>query len=154
MSSCTTIRQSSSTEKFKGMWRLDKFETLDSLTGNWNIDSARMGYTGYILYDGLGHMSVEQNPPGYSRFTINKSIDSLDKEDLKKVAKLYRSNYTYTGNYTIEGKTITHKRLSATNPKDWNTALKRDFEFRGDTLILTTQEKINGTKLRIRWIKV
>jgi len=99
-------------------------------------------------------MSVEQNPPGYSSFNINKSIDSLDKEELKKVAKLYRSNYTYTGNYTIEGTTITHKRLSATSPKDWNTVLKRDFEFKGDTLILTTQEKINGTLLRIRWIKV
>jgi len=99
-------------------------------------------------------MSVEQNPPGYSSFNINKSIDSLDKEDLKKVAKLYRSNYTYIGNYTIEGKTITHKRRSATSPKAWNTTLKRDFEFRGDTLILTTQEKLNGRILRIRWIKV
>ena len=153
ISGCKTAYQLSSTEKFRGMWKLYRFETLDSLSGKWSADTTRTGYSGYILYDGFGHMGVEQNPPGYKEFDVSKNIDSMDNRELKKIARLYWSNYVYFGNYTIENKTIDHKKLSATNPAEWGTSLKRDFEFKGDTLILITQEKINGHKLRIFWLK-
>ena len=152
ISSCK-MQYKSSSGKFRGMWKLDKFESLDNTTGKWNIDSIRVGYSGYILYDGQGHMGVQEFPPGYRDADMNKSIDSLSNTDLKKVTRLYKSNFVYFGEYSIDKETITHKRLSATNPKDWNTVLKRNFEFRGDTLLLTTQEIINGSRLRIRWIR-
>lgn len=151
--SCHTQHELTSAKKFRGMWKLDKFETLDSVTATWNIDTTRIGYTGYILYDGLGHIAVQQNPPGYKDADVNKNIGSMDNRELKKIAGFYRSNYAYFGGYTIENKTIAHKILSATNPKDWGKILKRDFKFSGDTLLLTTQEKVNGSILRIRWIK-
>lgn len=153
INSCKVPQAFTSAKKFRGMWKLDKFETLDAVTSKWNIDSTRIGYTGYILYDGLGHIAVQQNPPGYKDADVSRNIDSMDNRELKKIARLYRSNYVYFGGYTIENKTIVHKRLSATNPEDWNTILKRDFKFSGDTLLLTTQEKVNGSILRIRWIK-
>ncbi|MEO7488301.1 MAG: lipocalin-like domain-containing protein, partial [Ferruginibacter sp.] len=150
---CMVHSGQSSIKKFRGMWKLDQFQVQDSITKNWIPDPTRIGYSGYILYDGLGNMAVQQFPPGYHDFDPDKNIDSLDKEALKKVARLYRSNYTYIGRYEISKTMITHKRLSATNPKDWGTALQRDFNFSGDTLILTTVEKINGGGLRIRWVK-
>lgn len=144
-------------KKIRGMWKLDQFQVHDSITENWISDPARIGYSGYILYDGLGNMAVRQFPPWYHDFDTNsisgKSIDSLDKEGLKKVARLYHSNYAYIGNYEISKTTITHKKLAATEPKNWSTTVKRDFKFSGDTLILTTQDKINIARLRIRWVK-
>lgn len=139
------------------MWKLDQSQVQDSITGNWIPDPARIGYSGYILYDGLGNMAVQQFPPWYHDFDTDsfsgKNIDSLDKEAVKKVARLYRSTNAYIGNYEISKTTITHKLLAATNPKAWGTVLKRDFKFSGDTLILTTQEKVNGARRRIRWVK-
>ena len=154
INSCKTQHELSSANKFKGMWKLDRFETFDTLTNKWRIDTTRLGYEGFILYDGLGHMGVQQTPPGYKDYDVNKNIDSLNNNELKKLLRFYRSNYVYFSNYEIDKNTIEHKRLSATNPNDWGTVLKRDFEFIGDTLILTTHENINGSKLRIRWIKL
>jgi hypothetical protein len=33
-------------------------------------------------------------------------------------------------------------------------SLTRDFDFKGDTLVLTAHERITGQKLRLRWIKL
>ena len=125
-----------------------------TLTNKWKIDTTRLGYNGFILYDGLGHMAVQQTPPRYKDYDVNKNIDSLNNYELRKLVRLYRSNYVYFSNYEIDKNTIKHKRLSATNPNDWGTVLQRDFVFIGDTLILTTHENINGRKLRIRWTKL
>lgn len=151
---CNVQHQLAAPKKFQGMWKLDKFEIVDTTNGNWITDTTRIGYTGYILYDGQGHMAVQQTPKGYSDFDTNKNIDSLNIQELKKLAKFYRSNFVYFANYKIDSTVINHKRLSATNPKDWGTTLTRDFEFKGDTLILTAHEKINNTKFRIRWIRL
>ena len=153
ISGCMVHSVQSSEKKFRGMWKLDQFQVQDSTTKNWKPDPARIGYSGYILYDGLGNMAVQQFPPGYHDFDINKNLDSLGIEAIKKIARLYRYAYAYIGNYEISKTTITHKKLSATSPKDWGTIVKRDFKFSGDTLILTTQEKVKGASLVIRWVK-
>jgi hypothetical protein len=140
-------------KKFHGMWSLDKYETLVA-SGKWIPDTAFIGATGHIMYDGKGHMGVQINRKGYKDFDVSKNIDSLDMKNLKDLAKLYRSNFTYMAEYKITGtNTIEHKKFSATNPMDWGTTVTREFEFKGDTLILTPKEMVNGNKDRLIWIK-
>lgn len=139
---------------FIGTWKLDKIETLDNASGKWNYDSTFADWTGYITYDGQGHMGVQITPKGYKDFDVNTNLDSLSNTELKDVIKFYQSNWVYFASYKITGNTIEHLRLSATDPKDWGTTLTRDFEFRGDALILTAHEIVNGKKSRLVWSKI
>lgn len=140
--------------KFQGMWRLEKFEEFHNGTGSWMDDSTRVGVTGYILYDGLGHMGVHLLSKGYKDFNTNRSIDSLNSDELKEFVKFYQSNFVYFADYITTDSSIEHKRLTATEPSNWGTSLTRSFEFKNDTLVLTAQEAIGGRKLRLRWIKI
>lgn len=150
---CGTTTQKAQTT-FDGMWRLDKFEAYDSLSNRWTIDSTRVAWMGYILYDGQGHMGVHLIPGNYQDTDTNKNLDSLQDNELKELVKFYKSNFVYFANYTITGQTIDHNRLTATEPNNWGTTLTRDYDFKGDTLILTARETIGGKKLRLRWIKL
>jgi hypothetical protein len=152
--SCINKNGTNMEEKFRGMWKLDKFESYDSVAGKWCDDVTRIGYSGYILYDGQGHMAVHLMPKVYDNFNSDKNTDSIDCEDLKQLTKIYKANYVYFADYKIENGTVFHSKLSATNPKDKGSVAKRDFEFKGDTLILKPKEKINGLKLKLRWIKM
>jgi len=152
---CCNIRQKDSVNsKFRGLWKLDKFEAYDSIGGKWVDDFTRVGYSGYILYDGQGHMAVHLMPKGYNDFDPGKNPDSLNCEEVKLLAKIYKSNYVYFASYKTENGKIKHTKLSATNPKDRGSVAIREFEFNSDTLILKPMEKINGLKLRLRWIKL
>ena len=144
----------SSNKKFTGMWRLDKFEAFDSSSNTWADDTTRIGWNGYILYDGQGHMGVHLTPKGYKDFDTNKNIDSLNHDELVALTKFYKSNFVYFSDYTLTDSTIEHKRLSATEPQSWGKSLTRDFEFKQDTLILTAHEIIAGQKIRLRWVKL
>jgi hypothetical protein len=146
-------KEQTSENKLSGTWKLDKIESLDNNSGKWSYDSAFTGWTGYIIYDELGHMGVEITPKGYKDFEANKNPDSLNNEGLKELVKLYKSNWVYFADYKITGSTIEHKRLSATEPKDWGTTLTRDFEFKNDTLILIPRETMGGKKSRLWWTK-
>jgi len=141
-------------EKLRGMWKLDKFESYDSVSRKWGDDLTRIGYTGYILYDGLGHMAVHLLPKAYNDFDSNNKLDSLSFDNLKDLTKLYMSNYVYFADYMIENGAVYHTKLSATNPKDKGSVAVREFEFLGDTLILKPKEKINGLRLRLRWVRM
>ena len=136
------------------MWRLDKFESFDSLANSWTDDSTRSGWAGYILYDGQGHMAVHLIPKGYKDFDTKKNIDSLEHDELKELAKFYKSNFVYFANYNVNGTIIDHNRLTATEPENWGTILTRDFVIKGDTLLLTARENIGAQQLRLRWIKL
>jgi hypothetical protein len=138
---------------FHGMYALDKYETYDSTSGEWKPLEEREGASGYILYDGLGHMGVHLVPKGYKDFDLSRNIDSLSTEELKARLKFYQSNFVYMADYEVTDTTIQHKRLSTTSPKDWGTVLTRNYAFHGDTLILTAHEKIDNKKVRLRWIR-
>lgn len=153
LSSCTQKTQSPDT-KFSGSWKLEKIESIADTNDKWNYDSVFTGWTGYITYDGQGHMGVQITPKGYKDFNVSRSTDSLSNKELKELVKLYQSNWVYFASYKITGNTIEHLRLSATEPKNWGTTLTRDFEFRGDTLILTAHEIVNGKKSRLYWGKI
>ncbi len=149
---CSTKKKSDN--KFEGMWTLDKFESFDSVANRWKDASTLAGWSGYILYDGQGHMGVHLIPKGYKDFDTKKNLDSLSHDDLLELVKFYKSNFVYFANYNISGTTIEHKRLTDTEPGNWGTTLTRDFDFKGDTLILTAHENIGGQQLRLRWIKL
>jgi len=143
-------------DKLNGMYKLDKFESYDSVSRKWIADKWRgKDADGYIQYDGKGHMSVHLYPRDYKDFDTNKNIDSIDHESLKKLTKFYQSNFVYFADYKIiNDSTIEHIRISATEPKNWGTKLTRTFEFINDTLILTAHEKLENKKMRLRWIKL
>lgn len=143
-------------EKFSGMYKLDKFESYDSVSGKWNADKWRGKDTdGYIQYDGKGHMSVHLYPREYKDFDTHKKLDSLDRAGLIELASFYQSNFVYFANYRIlNDSTIEHYRISATEPKNFGTVLTRHFEFKKDTLILTAVENLENKKMRLRWAKL
>jgi hypothetical protein len=142
-------------KQLQGLWKLDRFEILDTGTGKWMADPSRSNYIGFIIYDGQGHMAVQIIPGGYADFNTDRNIDSLDNSELKEWLNLYRSNLGYFAEYKIHDSTIEHSRLSANDPKEWGTIVTRDFEFIGDTLILTPHEKRDGNgSVRLRWTRV
>jgi len=143
-------------DKFNGMYRLDKFESFDSVSEKWVTDKWRgTEAEGFIQYDGKGHMSVHLYPKGYKDFNTNKNVDSLDHESLKELIRFYQSNFVYFANYKIlNDSTIEHHRISATEPKNFGTVLTRNFKFRKDTLILTAVERIGNKRMRLRWVKL
>jgi hypothetical protein len=140
--------------KLSGSWKLDKIESLDNSTGKWYTDSTFNGWTGYIIYDGKSNMGVQITPKGYKNVNTNKNLDSLSSNELKELIKLYRSNWVYFAEYKITNATVEHRRLSATEPKEWGTTLFRDFEFKSDTLILLPHETLANKKSRLRWVKM
>lgn len=150
---CST-KTKSNDSKFHGMWCLDKFEAYDSSKNAWSDDTTRIGWNGYILYDGHGHMGVHLTPKGYKDFDTNKNIDSLNRDELVALTKFYKSNFVYFSDYILTDSTVEHKRLSATEPQNWGKSLTRDFEFKQDTLVLTAHEIMAGRKIRLRWIKL
>lgn len=155
LTSCATHFRNSTTNNFAGMWKLEKVEFLDSTTNHWEEDRSKIGYIGYIIYDGMGHMGVQIVSPDYKEFKINKSVDSLDNNELKKLVKFYSTPQVYFANCRISTNVniIEHHKLSSIRPNEWGTTVKRVFEFKKDTLILTPQEKINGIQSRLRWVK-
>jgi hypothetical protein len=140
--------------KLTGSWKLNKIESLDNSSGRWYNDSAFSGWTGYIIYDGKNHMGVQITPKGYKDVNTNKNLDSLSPGELKELIKLYRSNWVYFAEYKITNATVEHRRLSATEPKEWGTTLLRDFEFKSDTLVLLPHETMANKKSRLRWVRM
>lgn len=150
-------RDNSPTEmqKFQGMWKLDKYESLDPSRGVWFDTPNRIGYSGYILYDGVGHMGVQLLPPDFKEVDHRNSLDSLGADELRKTLKLQTSSFSYFANCNIiNANTIQHHRISSNHPDEWGTTITRTFEFRGDTLVLTANELIGGLKTRLRWVKI
>jgi hypothetical protein len=150
------------TNKFKGLWKLQAIERKDT-SGKWQETSLMKGGTGYIIYDGQGHMAVQMTPAGYKDFTwlgenenspekVKAKIDSLSVSELKTLLTKFSSGITYFANYKINEDTniISHTRISNSNPSGWNTKVDRTYTFRGDTLIL----QLPGSRSqRLIWIK-
>ena len=120
--------------------------------------------TGYIIYDGKGHMAVHITPKIYSDYKwvlsesetlypekIKAKLDSMPVDELKAAVAEFVSNYVYVANYSLSNSdnVVTHDRLSHTIPSSWNTTVKRRFIFHGDTLELHN----DVDKRRLIWIK-
>src|SRR6266487_3336258 len=114
--------------KFRGMWKLDKYESFDSVKSKWYDSPNRIGYSGYILYDGIGHMGVQLLPPRFKDVDNDKNLDSMGGEELRKILRLHSTSFTYFAVCNItDVNSIEHHRLSSNNPKEWGTIITRNF---------------------------
>jgi hypothetical protein len=158
---CSNRTNTGRNEQLKGMYKLYNIQVQDS-AGLWQDEWASDG-TGYIIYDGLGHMSVQITPKGYKKFQwlsesesinpkkVKRTIDSMTVDELKAALNEFVSNYVYVANYSVSDSAdvVTHNRLSHTIPSSWNTTVKRRFILKGDTLEL----HVDADKRRLKWIK-
>jgi hypothetical protein len=149
-------------EQLAGMYKLYSIQVQDS-AGVYHDEWASDG-TGYIVYDGKGHMAVHITPKAYKEYKwvlsenetlypekIKAKMDSMTVDELKAAVEEFASNYVYVANYSLSDSenVVTHHRLSHTIPSSWNTTVKRRFIFHGDTLELHN----DADKRRLIWIK-
>ena len=152
--SCKNDRGLSDFDKFTGRWSLDIVEVQQDSTANWE---PRQGHyknrQGFILYDGLGGMGVHHVTEHYEdyEFEGKGSLDSLTKTDLRHLA----DNFVYFGKYRVNDslKIIEHHIESVNFQNMWGTVAKRNYTFKGDTLILSL---ITNTypKTRLKWVRL
>ena len=161
LSSCSEKKDKR--ELLTGMYKLLIAENLDT-TGVWHEDPWTKGGTGYIVYDGLGHMAVHITRAGYKDFNwlnrtealdlkkIETRIDSMSVDELKAAVKEFAGSYAYAANYTMEDTAdiVVHNRLTASIPAEWGTIAPRSFSFSGDTVILRV---LDGNR-RLKWLKM
>lgn len=148
--------------RLAGMYKLYIAENADS-NGIWHEDPWTKGGTGYIVYDGMGHMAVHITRQGYNDFTwlpeeeslrperLNQKVDSMSTEELKAAVRAFSSSYVYAGNYTIEDTidVVKHHRISTSIHSPLGSTVRRAFAFSGDTITLRV---LNGNR-RLKWIK-
>ena len=162
VSACTDKSKSNRNALLAGMYKLYIAENADS-NGVWREDPWTKGGTGYIVYDGMGHMAVHITRQGYNDFTwlpeeeslrpekINKKLDSMSTEELKEAVRAFSSSYVYAGDYTVEDTidVVKHHRISTSIHSPVGSTVRRAFSFSGDTIILRV---LNGNR-RLKWIK-
>ena len=162
VSACTDKLKSNRNALLAGMYKLYIAENADS-NGVWQEDPWTKGGTGYIVYDGLGHMAVHITRQGYNDFKwlpeeeslrpekINKKLDSMSTKELKEAVRAFSSSYVYAGNYSVEDSidVVKHHRISTSIHSPVGSTVRRAFSFSGDTIILRV---LNGNR-RLKWIK-
>lgn len=161
-SGCAENKPYNKLSHFAGMYKLYISENQDS-AGNWHEDPWTKGGTGYIIYDGMGHMAVHITRQGYNDFKwlpeeeslrdeiVNRKLDSMTTDELKDAVRAFASSYVYVGNYFIDdtADVINHHRISTSIHSPLGSTVRRAFEFSGDTIIL---RRLNGNR-RLIWIK-
>ncbi len=160
--SCNDYTTADRRSRLAGMYKLFIAENADS-NGIWHEDPWTKGGTGYIVYDGMGHMAVHITRKGYNDYKwlpeeeslldkkINQKLDSLSTDELKEAVRAFASSYVYAGNYTIEDTidVVKHERISTSIHSPPGSTVRRAFTFSGDTIILRV---LNGNR-RLKWIK-
>jgi hypothetical protein len=159
---CTDTSKPDRNRLLAGMYKLYIAENADS-NGVWHEDPWTKGGTGYIVYDGIGHMAVHITRQGYNNYKwlseeeslrdekINQKLDSMPTEELKEAVRAFSSSYVYAGNYTVEDTidVVKHHRISTSIHSPVGSTVRRGFTFSGDTIILRV---LNGNR-RLKWIK-
>jgi Lipocalin-like domain len=162
VSACTEQSQTNRNALLAGMYKLYIAENADS-NGVWHEDPWTKGGTGYIVYDGIGHMAVHITRQGYNDFAwlpeeeslrperIHQKLDSMTTEELKAAVSAFSGSYVYAGNYTVEDTidVVKHERISTSIHSPRGSTVRRAFAFSGDTIILRV---LNGNR-RLKWIK-
>ncbi len=160
--SCNNNTTADRRSRLAGMYKLFIAESADS-NGIWHEDPWTKGGTGYIVYDGMGHMAVHITSKGYNDYKwlpeeeslsvekVNQKLDSMSTEELKEAVWAFASSYVYAGNYTIEDTidVVKHERISTSIHSPPGSTVRRAFTFSGDTIILHV---LNGNR-RLKWIK-
>ena len=161
--SCNDGNLDSAMEQFEGLWKLHRHEIRNS-QGQWVEHDWMKDGTGYLLYDGEGHMSMHITPKDYKKKRVNWNykVDSIQSKMYKSEFEVFSkkdsfltlSSYVYVANCRIlEGNIIEHARLSHGNPERFNDVVQRAFRFHGDTLILSPLNLDDQSERRVKWIR-
>ena len=67
ISACKESKPIDKRSRLAGMYKLYISENIDS-NGIWHEDPWTKGGTGYIVYDGMGHMAVHITRQGYNNY--------------------------------------------------------------------------------------
>lgn len=133
-----------------GLWKLHIMEIRDTLSGNWS--EWRDGMQGYLLYDSNKNMALHLMAKGYEKTDLSfpNFTDTIPLEALQHLT----NNYNYFAEYSLnlEDSIVQHRRISHSNPRDWDKVVQRKFSFKGDTLVLQPVET-GLSNLRLKWIR-
>jgi hypothetical protein len=112
--------------KFTGVWNLESFRIKkpDGMSKDWGSEAR-----GQLIYTACGKMSV----------SIAKHC-----ADPKNPKELLDSLLFYAGSYSVEGGQIDHTVTLATNPDRVGKEMRRYWDLKGDTLVLTTPQEAYG----------
>lgn len=163
LNACKTAPNADRRALLNGMYQLVIVQNMDS-AGNWQQDNWAKDGTGYIVYDGAGHMAVQITNKGFKDYPwlnemeaiipekVTARMDTMAVPSLKDALAEFSSDYVYMANYTIDDTAdiVQHNRISASIPGNWNTSVRRAFTFSGDTLILSCLDR----NLRLKWLKM
>ena len=120
--------------KLMGQWQLALWEVTDS-DGETRMPLGEAG-TGYLFYLDNGYMSVHLMNPHFLDFQnipFNKQAD-LSAAELEKFMGSY---FSYTGQYTVDQKSVRHHLEMCSIPSLVGTTLTRDYELQNEQLTLT-----------------
>lgn len=134
--------------KLEAMWKLLAIEEMDTLQGKWKLFQG--GMQGFLIYDNKKNMALHLLPKNYEKsgLVFKNFPDSGSYDQLLHQAQ----SYVYFAKYRVDSmeQTITHSRVSHSNPNEWNEEVVRNYEFHGDTLELITTER--NPPIRVRWL--
>ena len=116
-----------------GTWRLISAEDKDPKTGKWKPYTFGNPPSGYLIYDGTGHASIQimTTPP--------VKIAKHDSPSPAEALNIFNGYIAYYGTYTVDATDITVKVEGAWDPSQVGSSQARPYELKGDSLIIGDQ---------------
>ena len=138
-----------------GVWTLIDSVEVDAQTGAISRPRGRHP-TGMLIYSAGGSMCAIVTAEG--RKPLDENGGNVEHPDhTQRSAALFHSLNSYAGTYAIDGNTITHKVLVASNPAWIGTEQVRQVEFENDVLTVDATIALPGkpaTRVRLTWRRV
>lgn len=141
------------THNFVGTWTL---QSLEMATADNAIERPfGNNPAGYLIYDSSGNMAVQLMNPDRQRFASDDKFGAT-AEELRQAFTTFEG---YFGTYEVREneRIVIHRVIGALFPNWSGTEQRRNFEFRGDQLILSTGlASYNGKPVtaRLVWQRV
>ena len=138
-----------------GVWTLIDSVEIDSQTGA--ISRPRGDHpTGMLIYSAGGHMCAIVTAEG--REPLEDCGGKADRSDVaERSAALFHSLNSYAGTYAVDGSTMTHNVLVASNPAWIGTQQVRQVQYENDALTVEATISLPdkaATSVRLTWRRV
>lgn len=120
-----------------GTWTLESFEIedLQKKVSPWGKKAH-----GQLIYTDDGYMSV----------SINRELEAKSAIESENI---FDAILFYSGTYQVDGSTITHKVLNASNPSRIGKTMLRYAQIESDLLILLSPQESFGRAI-LKWKRV
>ena len=115
-----------------GTWRLESWVAQDQETGT-RVDVFGANPNGYLIYTPGGRMSVNLTADGRKPLSGDRFSTPAEERALA-----FSTGIAYSGTYTVQGETVTH-RVEVASFQNWvGTEQARFATVEGDTLTMKT----------------